>query len=85
MAIIGGVIIFACALALSSIRSDKARSASEIFDIFFLGGLVTFLLDLLRAISDGVQNRSSDAFPLVILLSSGLAIFALGALLVYAW
>ena len=81
LTIIGGAIAWLSAVALSCIKSDQDVSASEIFDVFILGGFITFFRGLFRGISSGVKNRTSAAFPLVILLSSGIAIFAIGTLL----
>ena len=81
LVIFGAVIVFAAVIALSCINSNKDVSTAEAFDIFILGGLITFFRDFFRAIAGGIKNRSSAVFPLVILLGSGIGLIVIGYLL----
>lgn len=84
LAIFGGVLLFASGLALACIKTDDEISAAEAFDLFILGGVIGFFRDLFRSIAEGLRNRSSPAFPPLILFGVSLALLAVGGVLLIA-
>jgi len=80
-AIIGGVLLFGSALALSCIKTKDKLSAAAAFDLFILGGVVGFFRDLFLSIAEGYKNRSSPAFPLLVLFGVSVALLLVGGLL----
>lgn len=76
---LGGALIFATTLALSRGKPDEKFSGAEVFDIFLLGGAIGFFRDLYHGISEGLRDRSSSAFHLVVLFAASLTIFSIGA------
>mgnify|MGYP003381819004 CR=1 len=81
IAILGGVLLFGTSLALSCIKTNDKPSAAETFDLFILGGVFGFFGDLFRAIAEGFRNRSSPAFPPLILFGVSLMLLAVGGAL----
>jgi hypothetical protein len=81
LTIFGGVIVFASALGLSCSKTGDKISGAEAFDVFVLGGFITFCRDLFRAIAEGLRNRASATFPLLLLLGCGIGLLILGSFL----
>lgn len=74
LSIFGGVFLWASAMGLSFVKADEDLSAAEAIDLFLLGGVIGFFRDLFRAIVEGFRDRSSPAFPLLVLF--GVSIWA---------
>gem|GEM_PF-2069650 len=85
LSILGGVLLSASAVGLSSVKTDEELSAAEALDLFVLGGVIGFFRDLFEGIAEGFRDHSSPAFPLLVLfgVSVGLVV-AGGALLIIA-
>lgn len=81
IAIFGGVLLFGSALALSCIKTNDKLSAAEAFDLFILGGVIGFFRDLFRAIAEGFRNRSSPAFPPLVLFGVSVGLLVVGGCL----
>ena len=81
LVIFGGVLLFASALALSCISSDDESLGAEAFDSFVFGGVIGFFRDLVRGIAVGLRNRSSQAFPPLILFGVSVILVVVGGVL----
>ncbi|TLD70421.1 hypothetical protein FEM03_11860 [Phragmitibacter flavus] len=81
LAVLGGLLVGISTLAMSCRATDKASSAAEMFDIFILGGLVSGIRNFFTSVSDGMKNRSSREFPLVVILGIGTVLLTTGFLL----
>jgi hypothetical protein len=78
MAIFGGLFLFGSAFALAVVKTDEKTTASDIFDMFILGGIICFFRGLYRGISEGARNRTSDAYPLLIVMGIAVGLLATG-------
>ena len=83
LTIFGGIFFFASAVALSCTRGDEETSVAEAFEVFLLGGILSFFRDLFRAIAEGIRDRSSAAFPPLVLLVVGVSLLVAGCLLLF--
>ncbi len=81
LVIFGGVLLLGSTLALMCIKTDDELSAAEAFDLFLLAGVITGLRDLFRAITEGFRNRSSPAFPLLVLFGVSVGLLGVGGIL----
>ena len=81
MSIFGVVLLWASAMGLSFAKVEDESSTNETFNDFILGGLVSFLRNLSAAISDGFGDRSSSAFPLLILFGVAIGLVVAGGIL----
>lgn len=83
LTIFGGVLLFVSAMALSCLKTDAKTSAAEVFGMLILGGAIGFFRDLFRAIAEGLQDRSSAAFPLLVLFTVAVGLLAIGCSLMF--
>ena len=81
LASFGGILFFASILALACTKTDDKLSGAEAFDIFILGGVISFFRDLFRAIAEGIRNRTSPAFAPLVLFGVSLGLLAIGGML----
>ncbi len=85
LAVLGGVIVMAGALALSLMKdSDGEGPCAAALDLLCSAGLFAFLGDFFRAASRAVRKPSSPEFPLVILVASGIVLLAIGGGLLWS-
>lgn len=81
LSIFGGVMLWASAMGLSCSKQKDEISAGEALDVFLLGGVFTFFSYLFCAIADGIRDRSSSAFPLVVLFCVSIVLIIAGIVL----
>ena len=82
--LIGGTLFFVSSIAIGLTQRNSELSAWDLFDVFMLGGLITFFRDLFRGIDEGFEKRSSLAFFLAVLLGVSLLLIVVGIALLIA-
>lgn len=78
----GAILACGSAVALACTNSEKSPSVGSILDMVVLGGILTSIRDLFRGISAGMMDRSSVAFPPLVLLGMGIALLLGGCSLI---
>ena len=84
IAILGGLFLFGSALALSFVRPDERATTRGIFEVFILGGIISFCRNLCRGITLGMRDRSSEAYPPLIVLGVSIGLVIAGFILLAA-
>ncbi len=77
----GGLFLFGSVLALACMpnKNDGDKlTIPQVFDLFFLGGIIGSFLNLLQATKEGLKNRSSPLFPLLVLFGLSIGLFVIG-------
>lgn len=84
MSLLGASIVFACLLALSSVRPDEETPTATLVDIWILGGVITFIRGLFRGLAEAIQNRASLARTVTKILAVGCGLLGIGLALMLA-
>jgi hypothetical protein len=82
IALLGGVFVFASALALAFAREESSEVSEWHWgDVFLLGGAISFLRGLICGISDGFTNRKSSNFILTAIFFGSVATAIVGVII----